>query len=167
MRSGGNKMKRIVVIIVLLAMSACSNTHKSHLDAGPIVIGTVGALIGGVTAGQFGSGTGQLIFTALGATIGGGVGYSIGKQLIPSDISRFNDSALLAMEDTADGQLFSWTNPTTGVAGPIKPTRTFYAGEDIYCREFEARIAVNEAIGTTTSRACRIAGGAWYLAPNA
>ena len=105
MRTGGNKMKRIVVIILLLAMSACSNTHKSQLDAGPI--------------------------------------------------------------DTADGQLFSWTNPTTGVAGTIKPTRTFYAGEDIYCREFEARIAVNEAIGTTTSRACRIAGGAWYLAPNA
>lgn len=159
-------MKRIVAIVALLSISACTNTHKSQLDAGPIVIGTVGAIVGGVTAGQFGSGAGQLIFTALGATIGGGVGYAIGKQLIPSDISRFNDSALLAMEETADGHLFSWANPTTGVAGTIKPTRTYYAGEDVYCREFEARIAVSEEIGKASSRACRMVGGSWYLAPN-
>ena len=160
-------MKRIVAIVFLLTISACTNTHKSQLDAGPIMLGTVGAIVGGVTAGQFGSGAGQLIFTALGATVGGGVGYAIGKQLIPSDISRFNDSALLAMEETADGQLLSWKNPTTGVAGTIKPTRTYYAGKDVYCREFEAKIAVNDEVGAASSRACRIAGGAWHLLPSA
>ena len=159
-------MKKVLAITAILSLSACSNTHITQMNAGQAGTTALGALVGGLTAGQFGSGTGQLIFTALGATLGASVGYSIGEQLVASDISRFRDSAKLAMEDAGDGQLYNWANPSTGVAGTIKPIRTYYVGENIYCRDFEAKIAVNEDIGEASSRACRIAGGPWYLKPN-
>ena len=159
-------MRKVVVIAAWISLVACSNTHVTQMKSGPITTAAIGALVGGITAGQFGSGTGQLIFTILGGTLGAGVGYSIGEQLIPSDLTRFRDSAKLAMNDTRDGELYNWTNPSTGVAGTIKPTRTYYAGENIYCRDFEAKIAVNQDIGEASSRACRVAGGPWFLEPN-
>ena len=159
-------MKKIVAITALILLVACSKTHTTQMKSGPIATAAIGALVGGITAGQFGSGAGQLIFTILGGALGAGVGYSIGEQLVPSDLSRFRDSAKYAMDDTRDGELYNWTNPSTGVAGTIKPTRTYYAGENIYCRDFEAKIAVNQDIGEASSRACRVAGGPWYLEPN-
>ena len=159
-------MQKMLAVLAVLSIAGCSNTHITQMNSGQIGTTALAALVGGLTAGQFGSGTGQLIFTAIGATIGAGVGYSIGEQLVPSDMSEFKDSAKVAMEITEDGQLYNWANPLTGVAGIIKPIRTYYAGNNIYCRDFEAKIAVNHDIGKAASRACRIAGGAWYLQPN-
>ena len=159
-------MKKMVAITALILLVACSKTHTTQMKSGPIATAAIGALVGGITAGQNGSGAGPLIFTILGGALGAGVGYSIGEQLVPSDLSRFQDSAKFAMDDTRDGELYNWTNPSTGVAGTIKPTRTYYAGENIYCRDFEAKIAVKQDIGEASSRACRVAGGPWYLETN-
>ena len=100
-------MKKIVAITVLILLVACSNTHTTQMKSGPITTAAIGALVGGITAGQFGSGAGQLIFTILGGALGAGVGYSIGEQLVPSDLSRFRDSAKFAMDDTRDGELYN------------------------------------------------------------
>ena len=159
-------MKKIIAITALILLAACSKTHTTQIKSGPITTAAIGALVGGITAGQCGSGAGQIIFTILGGGLGAGVVYSIGEQLVPSDLSHFRDSAKYAMDDTKDGELYNWTNPSTGVAGTIKPIRTYYVGENIYCRDFEAKIAVNQDIGETSSRACRVAGGPWYLEPN-
>ena len=155
-------MKKFIAMAVALSLSACSN---SQMDPGQMVGTTVGALIGGFAGGQFGGGAGQIVFMAIGGAVGAGAGYTIGSQLMPSDVKRFHNSAQIAMENTSDGQLLNWANPTTGVAGTIKPTRSYYAGQNTYCRDFEATIAVNSDIGEASARACKFAGGSWHLDP--
>jgi surface antigen len=158
------KMRSFALIIVLLSLSACSHTDTTQANATKFGAAAAGALVGGLSVAQ----SGQLVLTALAATVGARIGYEIGaQQLTPSDVSRFKTSAKLAMEDPRDGLLHNWVNPLTGVAGTIKPTRTYYAGDDIYCRDFEVRIAVNDDVRDSSSRACRVAGGTWYLDPNA
>ena len=135
------------------------------MSVGPMVGTAVGALIGGFVGGYFGGGAGQVVFTLIGGAVGAGVGYSISNQLLPSDITRFRKSAKIAMENLSDGQLHSWANPLTGVAGTIKPVRTYYAAQGMFCRDFEATIAVTNGIGGATSRACRTTDGEWHLDP--
>ena len=157
-------MKNFAILISLLIMSACSHTSANQVNATKIGSAAAGALVGGLSVAR----SGQLVLTALAATVGARIGYEIGKQqLTPSDVSKFKTTAKLAMEDSRDGLLYNWVNPLTGVAGTIKPTRTYYAGADIHCRDFEIRIAVNNDIRDSSSRACRMAGGPWYLDPNA
>lgn len=155
-------MKKFMAMTFALFLSACSN---SQMDPGRAVGTAVGALIGGYAGGQFGGGAGQMVFMAIGGTLGATAGYTIGSQLLPSDITRFRNSAKLAMEKNNDGQLLNWANPTTGVAGTIKPIRTYYVDNNTYCRDFEATIAVNTDIGETSARACKVAGGVWYFDP--
>lgn len=155
-------MRKSVAILALLFLAACSNANNAKDQQ----IGT--ALAGGLVGGLMMYKSGQLVLTALAASLGARIGWEIGKQeLLPSDISRFKTSAKLALEDPRDGQLYNWANPSTGVAGTIKPTRTYYAGDNIYCRDFEVKIAVDEDIKDASTRACRLAGGPWYLDPNA
>jgi len=153
-------MKKFMAMTVALSLSACSG---SQIDPGQTVGTAVGTLIGGFAGGQFGGGAGQIIFMAIGGVVGASAGYTIGSQLLPSDVKHFRNSAKLAMENTSDGQLLNWANPTTGVAGTIRPIRTYYAGQNTYCRDFEATIAVNADIGEASARACKVAGGAWNL----
>ena len=155
-------MRKFAAIIALLFLTACSTTNNAQ----DTQIGTAAA--GGLVGGLMMAKSGQLVLTALAATLGARIGWSIGKQeLLPSDISRFKTSAKLALQDPRDGQLYNWANPSTGVAGTIKPTRTYHAGDNIYCRDFEVKIAVDDDVRDASTRACRVAGGPWYLDPNA
>ena len=155
-------MRKSVAILALLFLAACSNANNTKDQQ--ITTALAGGLVGGLMMYK----SGQLVLTALAASLGARIGWEIGKQeLLPSDISRFKTSAKLALEDPRDGQLYNWANPSTGVAGTIKPTRTYYAGDNIYCRDFEVKIAVDEDIKDASTRACRLAGGPWYLDPNA
>ena len=159
-------MKKTLAMFALLSLAACSNTQNSSTVNPGSMIGTaVGALIGGFAGGHFGGGSGHIVWILVGGAVGAAAGYSISDQLLPSDITRFRSSAKLAMENTGDGQLHSWTNPLTGVAGTIKPVLTYYAAQDTYCRDFEATIAIKDDIGEASSRACKNSGGLWYLDP--
>ena len=155
-------MRKFAAVTALLFLTACSNVNNTQDKQ----IGTAAA--GGLVGGLLMANSGQLVLTALVATLGARIGWEIGKQeLLPSDISRFKTSAKLALEDSRDGQLYNWANPSTGVAGTIKPTRTYLAGDNIYCRDFEVKIAVDDNVKDVSTRACRLAGGPWYLDPNA
>ncbi|MEE2746186.1 MAG: RT0821/Lpp0805 family surface protein [Pseudomonadota bacterium] len=156
-------MRTLAVLVVILFSSACSSDQRPNMNAGQMVGTAVGALVGGFAGSHLGGSTGKLVFTVIGGTLGAVIGYSIGDQLMPSDYSHFEKSTRYAMEYTTDGQLHSWTNPMTGVAGTIKPLRTYYTDNNMYCRDFEATIAVNDEIGGTSAKACKAQGGGWYL----
>ena len=104
-----------------------------------------------------------LIFMIAGGLVGAAYGVSIGEQLMPSDRTKFHQSAQFAMKNTTDGDMMNWINPETGVAGTIKPVRTYYAGQNTMCREFEASIAVQNQVGDANGRACKVGDGVWHL----
>ena len=160
-------MKKIIVLAVALSVTACANSKVTqNLNPSEMVGAAVGAMIGGYAGGHLGGGAAQVMFTLVGGAVGAATGYSIASQLVPSDITQFRNSAKQAMENLNDGELQNWTNPSTGVAGTIKPIRSYHASQNAYCRDFEATIAVKRNVGETTSRACRVAGGPWLLEPN-
>ena len=153
-------MKKFLILGAVLSVAACSG---QQINPGKIVGAAAGALVGGYAGSQFGGGAGNLMFIIAGGIVGAASGVSIGEQLMPSDRTKFRQSAQFAMSNTSDGNMMNWINPETGVAGTIKPVRTYYAGHNTFCREFEASIAVKDQVGEANGRACKVGGGFWYL----
>jgi surface antigen len=93
-------------------------------------------------------------------------------------VSRADDlyaerSAQLAMEYSQDGAVRGWTNPESGTAGTIRPTRTFQQADGGYCREYALSIEVRLKPGAEPKGAaeaggryaCRLANGRWKFLP--
>ena len=153
-------MKKGIVLAVAIFLAACSSQNK--LTTGQMIGSIAGGVIGSYVGSQFGGGAGNLLFIVAGATVGGLAGYAYGDSLIPSDRAKFKESTKTAMDHIKDGQVFSWTNPDTGVAGTIKPTKSYYVDNRL-CRDFDASIAVKQAVGKSQGRACKIGPDAWYV----
>ena len=153
-------MKNILVLGAGISIAACSG-HQ--MNPGQMVGAAAGALVGGYAVSQFGGGAGNLMFIIAGGLVGAASGVSIGEHLMPSDRTKFQQSAQFAMSNTTDGDMMNWINSETGVAGTIKPVRTYYAGQNTFCREFEASIAVQNQVGDVNGRACKVGGGVWHL----
>ncbi|MBT3990681.1 MAG: hypothetical protein HON14_16195 [Rhodospirillaceae bacterium] len=154
-------MKKGLIVALVLFLAACSGNNRLTTGQTIGVIG--GGIIGTYIGSQFGGGAGNLLFMAAGATLGGMAGFAYGDSLIPSDRAKFKDSAKVAMDNVSDGQVYSWTNPDTGVAGTIKPTRSYYVDKGQLCRDFDASIAVDRQVGRTHGRACKISADAWFV----
>ena len=154
-------MKKGLVLALALFLAACSGNNQ--MSKGEL-IGTVGGgIVGAYVGSNFGGGAGRLLFIVGGAAIGGLAGFAYGDALIPSDRAKFKDSAKIAMDNIGDGQVYSWTNPDTGVAGTIKPTKSYYVETGQLCRDFDATIAVERNVGRTQGRACRVSATAWFV----
>ena len=159
-------MKKIAVFASVILLFGCASSNNVQTRPTEMVGAAVGALVGGYVGGKFGGGAANLIFTMLGGAVGAATGYSLASQLTPSDMARFESSTKHAMDTLEDGHVQPWNNPFTGVAGTIKPVRSYYAEDGVYCRDFEATIAVNSDIGETATRACKFAGGPWLFQGN-
>ena len=155
-------MKKIMVVVVVLLMVACSGNRS--MTNGQI-IGTVGGgLVGGLVGSHFGGGAANILFIVAGTAAGAAAGYSFGNTLIPSDRTQFEKSTTIAMEKMNDGQQMNWSNPDTGVAGTITPVKSYQTRDGFYCRDFDASIAVKkEGVGHGKGRACKAEGGSWQI----
>ena len=157
-------MRAITLILFLLFTSGCEYLKAPTPKQAIGLSGAVsGAMIGGFVGSKFGGGAGSVVFTIVGATLGGATGYySVLKDLAPGDVSFFEKSAGQAMENTGDGQIYNWVNPKTGVAGTLQPTRSYLVSGGNLCREFVATIASGKNVGRANAKACRLEG-AWKI----
>lgn len=154
-------MVKGLVLAIALFLSACSTNNR--MTTGQVIGAIGGGIIGTYIGTQLGGGSGNLLFLVAGATLGSLTGYAYGDSLIPSDKAKFKDATKVAMDETEDGQVYSWVNPETGVAGTITPVRSYYSESNQVCRDFEATIAVDREIGTTKGYACKVAKDAWFV----
>ncbi|MFQ3355898.1 MAG: surface antigen [Paracoccaceae bacterium] len=161
LKYGVGGMKKCLVLTLAIFLISCSGNNR--MTNGQLIGSVGGGLIGTYAGSQFGGGSGNLLFLVAGATIGSLMGYAYGDSLIPSDRAKFKDSAKIAMDNIDDGQVYSWSNPDTGVAGTIKPTRSYFAEKGELCRDFDATIAAKKGVGRTKGRACKVAKDAWFV----
>ena len=154
-------MVKGLVIAITVFLAACSTNNR--MTNGQLIGAVGGGIIGTYIGTQLGGGQGSLLFLVAGATLGSLTGYAYGDSLIPSDRTRFKDAAKVAMDKIDDGQVYSWVNPETGVAGTITPVRSYYSESNQICREFEATIAVERGVGETKGHACKISDDAWLV----
>ncbi|MBT3551966.1 MAG: hypothetical protein HOO19_14375 [Rhodospirillaceae bacterium] len=159
-------MKKVMVLTGALLLAACGHQNVNlDLSTGKVAGAGAGGIIGGIIGAQFGGGIGTIIYTIAGIALGGAAGYTFGDSLLPSDHQVFQDQTKRAMANAGTGQVVSWTNPSTGVAGTITPVRSYYTGQGQVCRDFRASISAPEGIGHGTGMACKVAGGAWQILP--
>ena len=159
-------MKKVMVLTGALLLAACGHQNVNlDLSTGKVAGASAGGIIGGLIGAQFGGGIGTILYAIAGIAVGGAAGYTFGDSLLPSDHQAFQQQTRRAMAHAGNGQVVSWTNPSTGVAGTITPMRSYYTGRGQVCRDFRAAISAPEGIGKGTGMACKVAGGAWQILP--
>jgi surface antigen len=156
-------MKKAVLVAIVLLCAACTPGGK-RLSTGETLGLAGGTIVGSLIGAQFGAGWGQALSTVGAASLGGVVGYSVGHRYDPSDVRAFHASIFWALDRSRDGELSAWSNPATGVAGTITPTKTFQAEDGRTCRTYYATVDTGDASDARTATACRDVAGVWDLA---
>lgn len=123
-------------------------------------LGTVGGgVAGGIVGSQFGSGSGQTAATIAGVLVGGFLGNQFGAMLDQSDQAYYasaHDQAL------AYGGSHTWNNPQSGHYGTIQ-TGAVQVINSSECRSYNSTIYVNGRPEVATGLACRQPDGSWRL----
>ena len=153
-------MKSLLVsAIALLFISGCASLSTSNQTEGTVAGGLLGALVGST----IGDGSGQVIATAAGAVGGALIGSHIGKGLDERDRFAMQRATSNALEYSRSNSSTTWSNPDTGNAGTITPTRTFQMVDGSFCRQFSSMIEVAGKSETAYGTACRQTDGSWKI----
>lgn len=115
-----------LLLTATVTLQGCGST--SHSQEGEIL----GGVLGGVLGAQIGDGSGRTAAIIIGALAGSKIGKHIGEDMDAAD--RYKTAE--AFHNNKTGQSTTWTNPDTGRAYTVTPTRTF-ENETQPCREFD------------------------------
>lgn len=148
----------VLPLVLALALPGCASMGPKE-QAGTVIGGASGALLGA----QVGKGRGRLLGVAVGTLAGALIGQEIGKSLDAADRAAMEASAQQALEYNRTGEPEEWRNPDSGHYGSITPERTYKTAQGRYCREYQQRVYIggeeHEAYGT----ACRQPDGSWEI----
>ncbi len=161
-------MKKLITSMTLAAfLVACQQNQMgattiggvNKQDAGTILGGVGGALLGS----QFGKGKGQLVSVAAGTLLGAALGNSVGASLDRADMTYYNRTSQRALETMQPGQTLPWSNPQSGNSGTITPSRYYETAGGQYCREYTQTIKVGGKVHEGVGTACRNPDGSWQI----
>ncbi len=152
--------KAAIFGLAAVSMVACTN-DSGELNK-QILIGTTGAIGGGIIGSNVGKGHGRTAATIGGAILGGVLGSEIGSSLDRSDKMYYNKSRVEALELNRSGSSSSWHNPDTGAYGTFTPTRTVEK-HGKYCREYTQTVTIGGRTERAYGEACRKADGSWKI----
>ncbi|MFT5132092.1 MAG: surface antigen [Gammaproteobacteria bacterium] len=158
-------IKRLVFSLILVSSTTIVNAEcQRGGGGGGQVAGTLlGAALGGLVGSQIGRGSGNTVAIAGGVLAGGFIGNKIGKNLDCADQDYHYDTTQSALEYKKSGGSAGWSNPDSGHAGSIIPTRTYIAADGRPCREFTQTVYVDGYEETLNNTACRGHDGIWEI----
>lgn len=142
------------LLALACALAGCAGGPREapNQQAGAVV----GAVVGGVLGHQIGHGSGRAAATIVGAIAGGAIGSQIGRSM--DDMDRLR--AAHALETQPTGAAGQWTNPDTGHAYRVVPTRTFGTPHGP-CREYTMDATIDGRQQRVYGTACRQPDGSW------
>lgn len=145
-------------LVLALALPGCATMGPKE-QAGTVIGGAGGAVLGA----QVGGGRGRLVGVAIGTLAGALIGQEVGRSLDAADRAAMESSAQRALEYNRTGEPSTWHNPDSGNRGAITPRRTYQTAQGRYCREYQQTVFIggeeHEAYGT----ACRQPDGSWEI----
>jgi surface antigen len=148
-----------IVVMAVLALGACQNGQgPDKTDIGTILGGVGGAVAGA----QFGHGTGRVAAAAAGTLIGAFVGREVGKSLDKADMAAA-EKAQNKAHDAPIGEKIVWSNPETGHAGTVTPTRQGTDTSGNQCREYQSTVTIGGKTEQAYGTACRQPDGSWKV----
>lgn len=149
----------IVVAMAASLMTACQTNSGTKQTIG----GLGGAVLGGLLGSQIGGGSGRLVAVGAGAVLGGLLGSSIGKSLDDTDKLMMERTTQASLEHVQTGQTSTWSNPDSGHAGTVTPTKTYQEAGGQYCREYQQTVTVGNEQQEAYGTACRQPDGSWKI----
>ena len=157
-------MKRNIVrifapLVLIASLGACAESGINKQTGGTLLGGAAGGLLGS----RVGSGSGQLAATAAGALLGALLGSEVGQSLDKVDAMYASRTQQSALEHNKAGQATTWSNPDSGHAGTVTPTRTYQTAQGEYCREYQQSVRVGGKMERAYGTACRRPDGSWEV----
>lgn len=162
---------RIPPLGATLAVALAAMPSLAHADCPPgqetgggEIVGTLlGAAVGGLVGSRIGDGTGNRIAIGTGVLAGGLLGNRLAARLSCQDQEYHAGTAQKAFETQRTGATSTWTNPDTGHAGSVTPTRTYRTGDGTNCRDFTQSVEVDGREQAGGGTACRQPDGTWRI----
>jgi surface antigen len=146
--------KTMSALLALALVAGCGGITKEQGGT------ALGALGGGAAGAALGDGNWWAI--GAGALVGGVVGNRVGNYLDERDRQQAYSTANHALDNNADGQTASWSNPQNNTGGYTTPTETFQTSSGT-CRTFQTGVSANGQEQSGTGTACRQPDGTWAL----
>lgn len=158
-------MKKITSLLLVVTMlAACQQNGAGGYsvtkeDAGTVLGGVGGALLGS----QVGGGSGRIVAVAAGTLLGSALGRSVGASLDKADMAYYNQTSQRALETAPAGTSLPWNNPNSGVSGTVTPSQYYQTASGQYCREYTQTITVGGRTEEGYGVACRQPDGSWKI----
>jgi len=153
--------KIISALVTLSVATGCASSSGGGGGFSSEQTGTVLGALGGAAAG-YALGDGEWWAIGAGALVGGVVGNRVGAYLDERDRQQAYSTANYALNNNADGQMATWSNPDKGTGGYTKPTETYQTANGT-CRTYQTGVTANGQSQTGTGQACRQPDGTWKL----
>lgn len=143
------------VLIAALTLGGCATSAGPQEQAGVIIGGALGGMLGNEVGG---GGRGETAAIILGTMVGAAIGGSIGRSMDETDRMRTN----MALENVRTGVSTTWRNPDTNTQYAVTPTRTYESSAGP-CREFTVQALVDGRQDEVVGTACRQIDGSWRM----
>ena len=148
-------MKAALALCVFsLAMSGCT-TQGEHEEAGMIIGGMLGGILGAQVDDDHGPRTAAII---IGTMLGSQIGGSIGAHMDDTDRLRTGQT----LETVRTGVSSSWRNPDSGIDYRVTPNKTFTSVSGP-CREYTIDALIGGRTEQIYGTACRQNDGSWEV----
>ena len=154
-------MKKITALVLTVLIGGCANVDMSREE----MIGTaVGAALGGIIGYQIGGGLLMNSLWATAGTVAGGTaGYVATRTLVGTDRAAYDRTIQKGLAEAENGEVVDWKNPETGNSGIFRPTNSFYAADGRLCRQYRATVAFKDDVRSGAGMACRNSDGQWQV----
>ena len=154
-------MKKITALVLMMSIGGCANVGMNRDE----MLGTaVGAVLGGIVGYQFGGGVIMNSLWATAGTIAGGTaGYVTTRMVMGTDRAAYDRTTQKGLAAAGDGEVVGWKNPETGNSGIFRPTNSFYAADGRLCRQYRATVAFKDGVRSGAGMACRNSDGQWQV----
>lgn len=154
--------KTIAALLALSVLGGCASSNGGGGGISGEQTGTVLGALGGAAAG-YALGDGNWWAIGAGALVGGLVGNRVGNYLDERDRQQAYSNANYALNNKADGQTATWSNPDKGTGGYTTPTETYQTANGSTCRTYQTGVTANGQSESGTGQACRQPDGTWKL----
>jgi surface antigen len=151
--------KLLPAFLALSLVTGCASSGGGGItkEQGGTALGALGGAAIGAAASD-----GNWWAIGAGALVGGLVGNRVGNYLDERDQQQAYSTANYALNNNADGQMASWSNPQNNTSGYTTPTNTVETASGT-CRNYQTGVSANGQTQSGTGTACRQADGTWKL----
>lgn len=148
-----NRILAAMTLALVTLLAGCANTQQGSSEQAGLV---VGGIVGGLLGSKVGKGSGRTAAIILGTMAGAIIGGRVGQSMDATDRMRTSQ----ALETVRDDEPTTWRNPNSGYEYTVVPTKTIEYDEGP-CREYTMEANIGGQMETVYGTACRQPDGSW------